>query len=271
MTATCNGNQANCEQLTALAALSRARYMEFQLTATDAVVNAMAVGLVVELWRNGPTESMHSNQRGPSDAAMFAESTDLQIQAVHALASPHRAIELLNFERHLLDRERPWAGTGGRTLRDLGYGHLGDYARHVKGRTNTMLGLVANHTCVDDPLEGHLVNTALMFGRNHKGMPGWTVIVKRIGILLEEPDHPAWRDNTRGVEVVTQMPPEIASIDTLIAALLDRPSYLSDEVRFTPDGGHQDSGIVGSAGRMSLCPASVGRSRPNTRSRPPAG
>ena len=46
-----------------------------------------------------------------------------------------------------------------------------------------------------------------------------------------------------------------------------RPRHL----RFTPDGGHRDSGTDGSAGRMSACPANAGRSRPNTRSRPPVG
>jgi len=48
----------------------------------EAIVNAMAVGLVVEVWRNSPVEDMHSSQRGPSDAAMFAESTALHTKAV---------------------------------------------------------------------------------------------------------------------------------------------------------------------------------------------
>lgn len=227
MTAGCNGTPQNCELLTALAALNRDRCTESGLTDPDAVVSAMAVGLVEELWRNGPVEAIHSSRHGPNDAAMFAESTALHTEAIHALASPQRAAGLLDFERHLLDRERPWAG---RTLRDLGYGHLGDYARHVKDRTNTMLGLVNNHTCVDDPLEVYLVNRALTFGRDHKGMPGWQIIVDRIGTLLQEPDHPAWRDDTRGADAIAQMPTEIVSIDILRAALLDRPSNLSDEV-----------------------------------------
>ena len=33
-----------------------------------------------------------------------------------------------------------------------------------------------------------------------------------------------------------------------------------------PDGGHRDSGIDGSAGRMFTCRGSVGRLRPSTRS-----
>ena len=46
---------------------------------------------------------------------------------------------LLEFEDHLLDRERPWAGTGGKTLKDLGYGILGPYRRHVKEHINRLL------------------------------------------------------------------------------------------------------------------------------------
>jgi len=42
------------------------------------------------------------------------------------------------------------------------------------------------------------VNRALTFGTDHKGMPGWPVIVERIGILLADPAHPAWRNYDRG-------------------------------------------------------------------------
>src|SRR5205814_4016509 len=86
----------------------------------QSVVSAMAVGLVIEVWRNGPVEDMHSSRRGPSDAAMFAESTALHDEAVKALTASDRGFGLLDFEDHLLDRERPWAGTNGRTLTDLG-------------------------------------------------------------------------------------------------------------------------------------------------------
>jgi hypothetical protein len=228
--AECNGHPQICELLTLLAAQHQNRCKEAGITAPDAVVNAMAVGLVEQVWRNGPVEDIHSSRRGPSDAGMFAESTDLQVQAVHALTSAHRAQGLITFEHHLLDRDRRWAGTGGRNLRDLGYGHLGDYARQVRKSTNAMLGLAADHTCVDNPLEVYLVHSALTTGLDHKGMPRWPVIVDRIEKLLENSDHPAWRDDTRGAEAVAQMPPEIESIDRLKATLLDRPSRLSDEV-----------------------------------------
>ncbi|MGW4339164.1 hypothetical protein ACWEK5_41155 [Rhodococcus koreensis] len=229
MATDCTGNPHNCQLLIAVTSLHRDRCGESGITDPNAVVNAMAVGLVEEIWRNGPVEGMHSGRRGPSDAAMFAESTDLQVQAVHALRSPSREQGLLTFEQHLLDRNRPWAGTGGRNLRDLGYGYLGDYARHIKSRTNTMLNLNA-HSCVDDPLEVYLVNRALTMGHDHKGMPAWAIIVDRIGTLLESPHHPAWHDDLRGEEARTHMPPDIVSVEALKATLLDQPSDLSDDV-----------------------------------------
>jgi hypothetical protein len=121
----------------------------------------MAVGLVIDMWRNGPVEDMHAGQRGPSDAAMFAESTELHDKAVRALTAENRAFGLIDFEKHLLDRARPWAGTGGRTRAELGRGHLGAYQRHVKDRINLLIGIDA-HTCVDDALELFLLPTAIM-------------------------------------------------------------------------------------------------------------
>lgn len=76
------------------------RCEEADLTGPDAIVQAMAVGLVIEVWRNGPVEDMHSSRRGPSDAAMFAESTALQDEAVKALTAKHRDFGLIDFERH---------------------------------------------------------------------------------------------------------------------------------------------------------------------------
>ncbi|MFD6064942.1 hypothetical protein [Rhodococcus wratislaviensis] len=99
----------------------------------------------------------------------------------------------------------------------------------MKSRTNAMLN-VADHTCVDDPLELYLVNRALTTGRDHKGMPGWTVVVDRIATLLEAPQHPAWPDDLRGGEARAHLSPEIVSIDALKATLLNRPSDLPDDV-----------------------------------------
>lgn len=68
-----------------------------------------AVGLVEKAWRNSPVEDMHANRRGPSDGEMSAESVALDRVAADALAN-RTDRPLLEFERHLLDRTRPWAG-----------------------------------------------------------------------------------------------------------------------------------------------------------------
>jgi hypothetical protein len=106
----CRGDPYNCEVLLSSQQAYRERYGKADISGHEAVVSAMAVGLVIDVWRNGPV-----------DAAMFAESTSLHEQAVTALTARNRPIGLLEFEDHLLDRERPWAGTGGKTLKALGY------------------------------------------------------------------------------------------------------------------------------------------------------
>jgi hypothetical protein len=181
--APCPGDPHNCELLLSSQEAYRGRGAQAEICGHEAAVSAMAVGLVIDVWRNGPVEDMHCGKRGPHDAAMFVESTSLHDRAVTALTAGNRPMGLLEFEDHLLDRERPWAGAGGKTLKDLGYGFLGPYRRHVKDHINRLLDL-GHHTCISDPLEPLLLTTALLYGRHHKGMPRWPVIVERIGILL---------------------------------------------------------------------------------------
>jgi hypothetical protein len=205
------------------------RCREAGIVSPDAVIGAAAVGLVIDVWRNGPVEDMHAGRRGPSDAAMFAESTALHAMATTALTAPNRKAALLDFEEHLLDRKRPWAATGGRTLPDLGYGFLGDYRRHVKDRINVLMALT-DHTCVPAPPETYLIPRALMRGRDHKGMPGWPAIVHHIGVLLADADHPQWRDDRRGHQALEELPAQVTSIGDLTAALLTNPSLLPQDV-----------------------------------------
>jgi len=199
------------------------------LAGDEAIVRAAAVGLVIEVWRNSPVEDMHASSRGPSDAAMFAESTALHDHAIKALTATNRNHGLLEFEEHLLNRTRPWAGTSGRTLQDLGYGFLGRYEQHVKDRINALMAL-GDHSCVEDPLSIYLINRALGYGSDHKGMPGWQTIVERIGVLLRTPNHPAWRKPSYASQALADMPPQIHSIDELTAALLAHPFELPEEV-----------------------------------------
>ncbi|MEV0168976.1 hypothetical protein [Nonomuraea fuscirosea] len=245
-TPSCQGAPKNCQLLVDLDELHLQRCEEAGIVDVDAIGNAMAVGLVIEVWRNSPVEDMHAGRRGLDDAAMFAESTALHDEVVLALRED-LALALVDFERHLLDRKRPWAGTEGKTLREIGYGRLGIYTRHVKDRTNALLSL-AKHTCVDKPFEVYLVNRALAFGWDHKGMPGWRVIVERIGVLLADPHHPAWRGSDRGERALGEMPPNTPPIDKLTELLFSTPydlpreilSWLSDHLLFCagPPYGH---------------------------------
>ncbi|WP_329179611.1 hypothetical protein [Streptomyces sp. NBC_01477] len=53
----------------------------------DALLNAAAVGLVGDAWREGPLEAIHGAEDGPSDAEMFAQGVDLYRRARAALAA----------------------------------------------------------------------------------------------------------------------------------------------------------------------------------------
>lgn len=131
----------------------------------------------------------------------------------------------INFAQKLIKAKL----VGGSRLRDLGRGLLGHYDRHVKDRTNALLSLV-DHTCVREPLQVYLVSRALTYGRQHKGMPDWALIVKRIGILLADPSHPAWRELSRGTQALAEMPPMTPPFDQLTATLLTKPSTLPVDV-----------------------------------------
>ncbi len=229
MTTGCSGNAGNCKLLTTLADHHRQRCQKSGITKPAAVLDAMAVGLVEEVWRSGPVEAMHGSKHGPTDTTMFAESTDLHVHAVNALTVPDRAIGLLDFEQQLLDRERSWACSGGRTLRQVGYGYLGAYTRHVRERTGTLIGL-EYHTCIDNPFEIYLVHCALRTGQDRKGMPNWKLVVERIGVLLDHPGHRAWSDTARGVQARAAMPASVGTVDDLQTALLKHPPGLPCEV-----------------------------------------
>ncbi|WP_447002335.1 hypothetical protein ACRAKI_21670 [Saccharothrix isguenensis] len=61
---------------------------------------------MIEVWRNDPAEAMHASRRGPSDAAMFAESRTLYDHAAVALTAAEQKFGPLDFEQQLLERDR---------------------------------------------------------------------------------------------------------------------------------------------------------------------
>lgn len=95
----------------------------------------------------------------------------------------------------------------------------------MRDHINRLLDL-GHHTCIGDPLEPLLVTTALLYGRDHKGMSGWPVIVERIRILLADPAHAEWGQDGEGVRALAEMPQETSSLEGLTAVLLSAPSSL---------------------------------------------
>jgi hypothetical protein len=189
----------------------------------DTILSAAAVGLVELVWRNSPLEDMHAGGglrgRGPSDGEMFAESVALHRVAKAALP---RQFGLLEFEDHVLDRHRPWAA-GGRTLQEMGYGSLGAFAKHVRGRTNALLGIKHDGYRL---LLGYLITVTRLYGGDHYGMPRWPAIAASVRELLLTPGHPAWLAQARDT-VLAVAPPGTPLPDALHHALLDGPDKLS--------------------------------------------
>jgi hypothetical protein len=61
-------------------------------------------------------------------------------------------------------------------------------------------------------------------------MPGWQVVVQRIGTILADPSHAAWRDERRAEVALAEMPSWVSSIEQLTEALLNAPSDLPLDV-----------------------------------------
>lgn len=106
----------------------------------DSILSAAAIGLVEKAWRNSPVEDAHASRRGPDDGQMMAESLHLHTVARAELGRDASCSGLLAFERHVLDFERSWHGTA-RSVKDMLYGHLGEFRKHVKQQTNTLMWL----------------------------------------------------------------------------------------------------------------------------------
>jgi hypothetical protein len=155
---------------------------------------------------------------------ILAESVALQRAARSALASGDSS-DFLSFEDHVLDRERPWAA-GGRTLREMGYGHLGAFTRHVRNRTDALLHLDRIHG--RHLLEGYLITRALGSGSHHWGMPLWPKIAASVRSLMLSPAHPKWRG--RGSEILARAPGCTPAADDLHHALLLAPDELPLDV-----------------------------------------
>jgi hypothetical protein len=223
----------------------------------ESILGAAAVGLVEEVWRNSPLEDMHAGGGmrgcGPTDGEMFAESVALQRVGKAALP---REYGLLEFEDHVLDRNRPWAA-GGRTLQEMGYGHLGAFRTHVRGRTNALLSLRRHGYRL---MFGYLVARTKFSGDDHYGMPRWPGIAVSVRELLLTPEHPAWLSDSptqRREEALAVAPTGTPPPDRLYRVLLDGPDklplavldWLTEQVMFNARSLAADRHHQGNEGR----------------------
>jgi hypothetical protein len=187
----------------------------------ESIVRAAAVGMVFNVWRNGPLEDMHGGGGkrglGPSDGEIFAESVSLHRHAVHVLRSGERHM-MLEFEQIVLDRNRPWAA-GGRTLQVMGYGYLGEFAKHVRSRINALLSL--HRIYGQKVMLGYLIAQAGPVREFHFGMPRWWQIVDNVDWMMRHSAHPRWRD------YVEAAPEQTPSVDELCTALRAAPDRLA--------------------------------------------
>jgi hypothetical protein len=136
---------------------------------------------------------------------------------------------------YLISRSISWTASGRGQAAAAGHSGIwatdtSDVMRGTHGTGQTRCSACAIHTCVPDPLQVYLVNKALVSGKEHKGMPAWPAIVERIGILLADPEHPAWYQDGRGAQALSEIPRQALPIERLTSSLLTEPSTLPVEV-----------------------------------------
>lgn len=189
----------------------------------DSIVSAAAVGLVETVWRNSPVEDAHASHRGPHDGQMMAQSLELYNVAIATLR--RQPLTLLDFEDYVLDFERMWRGTT-RTVKDMLYGQLGAFRKHVKKEINLLLAIEDKEGY--EILLGFLCLKTRFSGSNHFGMPDWPRIITAAINHLRRPDDPCWHDHYESS--IQKIPRELAARpDELSRILINEPWKFDSE------------------------------------------
>lgn len=191
----------------------------------DSLISVAAVGLVVQVWRNSPVEDAHASRRGPSDGEMMAESLHLHAVA-RGFLEGNATFPFLDFERHLLDLDRPWAGTS-RTVKSMLFGHLGRFRQHVKCSVN---GLMAIDRAAGREAVLRVICVAMPSGDRHFGTPGWDQVVDVAVSRLSCPGDPCWGEG--GYErAIVRLPSRFVEQPAEFGAVLRRdPGSFGPEV-----------------------------------------
>lgn len=184
---------------------------------TDALLNAAAVGLVADAWRQGPMEAIHAADDGPSDGEIFAQSVDLYRRARAALAAAREdgPEALRAFVAVASDVRLPWAGGSSFSLRMLS-GSVADFVQQVDDRV-WFTGEMMRKRSWRTALLYRAVSAAAKAPR-HFGMPGWpgTVSTAMERLAAVDPsDRPDAMTDLPATEAALLRAPDKLSAETL--------------------------------------------------------
>ncbi|GGM22146.1 hypothetical protein GCM10011608_03640 [Micromonospora sonchi] len=143
---------------------------------TDALVSAAAVGLVADAWCEGPLNAIHTDNDGPNDGEIFAQSVDLYRRARAALmaARNDEPEALLAFVAVATDIDLPWAGGSRFALRSTS-GFVPEFVQHVNDRVWFTMEVMRERGWRAGLL--HRAASAAFKAPTHFGMPRWPSVV----------------------------------------------------------------------------------------------
>ncbi|WP_030751528.1 hypothetical protein [Streptomyces griseus] len=145
----------------------------------EVLLDAAAVGLVTDAWRDGPLDEIHAAPDGPGDGEVFAQSVDLYRRARTALAAAQDDPgALAAFVAVASDVRLPWAGESGFRLRSVSgpAAHLvPEFVEHVGNRVWFTTEVMREQGWRTALL--HRAVTAAVRAPEHFGMPAWPAVV----------------------------------------------------------------------------------------------
>ncbi|MFI1381218.1 hypothetical protein [Embleya sp. NPDC020886] len=143
---------------------------------TDVLLNAAAVGLVSDAWREGPLDEIHAADDGPSDGEVFAQSVDLYRRARASLvaARDDGPEALLAFVAVASNLDLPWAGGSRFVLRTMSESGA-EFVRHIDDRVWFTAEMMRKQGWRAGLL--HRAMSAAFTASTHFGMPGWSAAV----------------------------------------------------------------------------------------------
>ncbi|MFF9847546.1 hypothetical protein [Streptomyces litmocidini] len=206
-------------RMTDLVEGSRTVLAHFGLAVDDpeVLLSAAAVGLVLDAWREGPLDEIHSREDGPTDGEIVAQGVDLYRRARGALlAARDDGPEALSaFVAVASDVRLRWAGDSGFMLRHMAAepddGLLAEFVRHVDSRV-WFTGEVMRAEGWRGALL-HRAASAAWKAPTHFGMPAWPSVVEAVMDRLAEMDR-------------TGAPEALADLDAVERALRGAPDRL---------------------------------------------